>query len=176
MTGTLNDVMDEMPNDTLEHVDLQLTGMTCAACAGRIEKKLNRLEGVTATVNYATERATIAFEPTTADTAKLIATVQSIGYDAALPSVIDDPDNDPAVKRLAIPHLAMGRARSSNAGRGLVGMAVPSRRVAQSSAGGSEHGHAHRCRGHRCVWLEPLRTSCNTGWRSRNDDADVVGT
>jgi len=104
MTGTLNDVMDEMPNDTLEHVDLQLTGMTCAACAGRIEKKLNRLEGVTATVNYATERATIAFEPTTADTAKLIATVQSIGYDAALPSVIDDPDNDPAVKRLADLH------------------------------------------------------------------------
>ncbi len=40
---------------TAEHVDLSLTGMTCAACAARIEKKLNRLDGVQATVNYATE-------------------------------------------------------------------------------------------------------------------------
>ncbi|MEQ1874712.1 MAG: heavy metal translocating P-type ATPase [Ilumatobacteraceae bacterium] len=87
--------------DTLEHVDLQLSGMTCAACASRIEKKLNRLDGVTATVNYATERATVDFEPASANTAALIAAVQSIGYDAALPSLNDDPDNDPAVARLA---------------------------------------------------------------------------
>ena len=86
---------------TLEHVDLQLTGMTCAACASRIEKKLNRLDGVTATVNYATERATVEFEPAAASTEALIAAVKSIGYDAALPSTIDDPDNDPAVARLA---------------------------------------------------------------------------
>lgn len=86
---------------TLEHVDLQLTGMTCAACASRIEKKLNRLDGVTATVNYATERATVEFESAAASTEALIAAVKSIGYDAALPSTIDDPDNDPAVARLA---------------------------------------------------------------------------
>ncbi len=48
---------------TTDHVDLQLTGMTCAACAARIEKKLNRLDGVHATVNYATERASITFDP-----------------------------------------------------------------------------------------------------------------
>ncbi len=42
--------------------------MTCAACAYRIEKKLNRLDGVTATVNYATERAAITFDPTLIDT------------------------------------------------------------------------------------------------------------
>ena len=88
-------------NDTLEHIDLQLTGMTCAACAMRIEKKLNRLDGVTATVNYATERATVAFEPTRANTEALITAVQSIGYEAALPSLTDDPDHDPAVLRLA---------------------------------------------------------------------------
>lgn len=93
--------MTPSETDTLEHVDLQLTGMTCAACASRIEKKLNRLDGVTATVNYATERATVAFEPTAASTDALIAAVQSIGYDAALPSLNDDPDNDPAVARLA---------------------------------------------------------------------------
>ena len=45
-----------------EHVDLELTGMTCAACAMRIEKKLNRLDGVTATVNYATEKASVTFD------------------------------------------------------------------------------------------------------------------
>lgn len=88
-------------SDSLEHIDLQLTGMTCAACASRIEKKLNRLDGVTATVNYATERATVAFEPTRSDTAALITAVQSIGYDAALPSLTDDPDHDPALARLA---------------------------------------------------------------------------
>ncbi len=87
--------------DTLERVDLQLTGMTCAACASRIEKKLNRLEGVTATVNYATERATVAFDPARSSETTLIAAVQSIGYDAALPTATDDPDNDPAVRRLA---------------------------------------------------------------------------
>ena len=91
--------MTVVENETLEHVDLQLTGMTCAACAMRIEKKLNRLDGVTATVNYATERATVAFEPERVDTTALITAVQSIGYDAALPSQTD-PDHDPAVARL----------------------------------------------------------------------------
>ncbi len=42
------------------HIELAVTGMTCAACAMRIEKKLNRLDGVSATVNYATEKATVA--------------------------------------------------------------------------------------------------------------------
>ena len=82
-------------------VTLDVPGMTCAACASRIEKKLNRLDGVTASVNYATERATVAFEPAVADTEALIAAVQSIGYDAALPSTIDDPEHDPALARLA---------------------------------------------------------------------------
>lgn len=42
-----------------EHVELQIGGMTCASCAARIEKKLNKLDGVTATVNYATEKASV---------------------------------------------------------------------------------------------------------------------
>jgi Cu+-exporting ATPase len=52
-----------------EHVELPITGMTCASCANRIERKLNRLDGVAATVNYATERATVDYDPmaTTAD-------------------------------------------------------------------------------------------------------------
>ena len=46
-----------------EHVELPITGMTCASCANRIERKLNKLEGVSATVNYATEKATVDYDP-----------------------------------------------------------------------------------------------------------------
>jgi P-type Cu+ transporter len=72
--------------DTASHVDLAVTGMTCASCANRIEKKLNKLVGVQATVNYATEQASITYDPASVDTDDLIATVQSIGYDATLPA------------------------------------------------------------------------------------------
>ncbi len=65
-------------------VELIVGGMTCASCAMRIEKRLNRLEGVTATVNYATERARVDF-PAGVEPAQLIATVEAIGYQAALP-------------------------------------------------------------------------------------------
>ena len=44
----------------MSHVELPITGMTCASCANRIERRLNELEGVTASVNYATEKATVA--------------------------------------------------------------------------------------------------------------------
>ena len=86
---------------TLEHLDLELTGMTCAACANRIEKKLNRLDGVTATVNYATEKANVAFDPEVATPETLIATVQYIGYGAAMPAPIGDDRADPALARIA---------------------------------------------------------------------------
>ena len=86
---------------TLEHLDLELTGMTCAACANRIEKKLNRLDGVTATVNYATEKANVTFDPTVATPDALIATVESIGYGATLPAAADDDRPDPALARIA---------------------------------------------------------------------------
>ena len=64
-------------------LDLSVGGMTCAACAARIEKRLNRLEGVEARVNYATERATVTVDPSVA-TDELIAAVESIGYTASL--------------------------------------------------------------------------------------------
>ncbi|MDN5763959.1 MAG: heavy-metal-associated domain-containing protein, partial [Microlunatus sp.] len=48
------------PPQALGHIELQIGGMTCASCAARIEKKLNRLDGITATVNYATEKAQIS--------------------------------------------------------------------------------------------------------------------
>ena len=47
---------------SVQRLDLPIAGMTCAACAVRVEKKLNKLDGVSAAVNYATERASVAFD------------------------------------------------------------------------------------------------------------------
>jgi Cu+-exporting ATPase len=67
-----------------QHVELQIGGMTCASCAARIEKKLNRMPGVEASVNYATEKARILLrEGTTVEDA--VATVEATGYTARLP-------------------------------------------------------------------------------------------
>jgi Cu+-exporting ATPase len=71
-------------------IELQIGGMTCASCAARIEKKLNKLDGVTATVNYATEKARVAFPPAL-NPADLIATVERIGYTARIPPPPADP-------------------------------------------------------------------------------------
>ena len=65
-------------------VELAIGGMTCASCAARIEKKLNRLDGVTAAVNYATEKATVSF-PETVRPDELIAVVEQTGYTATVP-------------------------------------------------------------------------------------------
>lgn len=66
-------------------VELEIGGMTCASCAMRIEKKLNKLDGVTATVNYATEKARVA-APAGVDAAELIAAVEAAGYRAEVPA------------------------------------------------------------------------------------------
>jgi Cu+-exporting ATPase len=66
-------------------VELQIGGMTCASCANRIEKKLNRIDGVTASVNYATEKASVS-APAGLDPQLLIAEVEKTGYTAALPA------------------------------------------------------------------------------------------
>ncbi|KYH45443.1 carbonate dehydratase [Branchiibius sp. NY16-3462-2] len=65
-------------------VELLLTGMTCASCANRIERKLNKLDGVTATVNYATEKAKVTHSDQVS-TQDLVAAVESAGYGARLP-------------------------------------------------------------------------------------------
>ena len=66
-------------------VELEISGMTCASCAMRIEKKLNKLDGVSATVNYATEKATIT-APGDLDPQNLIAEIEKTGYSAVLPA------------------------------------------------------------------------------------------
>ncbi|MEU6731823.1 heavy metal translocating P-type ATPase [Streptomyces physcomitrii] len=73
-------------------VELTIGGMTCAACAARVEKKLNRMEGVRATVNFATEKAKVAY-PTGVTVTELIATVERTGYTAEPPP---PPEPEPA--------------------------------------------------------------------------------
>ncbi|MEU5356695.1 heavy metal translocating P-type ATPase [Streptomyces albidoflavus] len=77
-------------------VELSVGGMTCASCAARVEKKLNRMPGVTATVNYATEKAKVAYEPgEELGVADLIATVVRTGYTA---EEIRPPEPEPAAE------------------------------------------------------------------------------
>ncbi len=77
--------------EALGHVELIIGGMTCASCAARIEKKLNRLDGVTAAVNYATEKATVSF-PETVRPDELVAVVEQTGYTATVPPPPADRD------------------------------------------------------------------------------------
>src|SRR5665811_1272654 len=71
--------------DEARSVELVIGGMTCASCAARIEKKLNKLEGVTATVNYATEKAKVTYVGSLSPE-DFVATVEATGYTAALPA------------------------------------------------------------------------------------------
>ena len=78
--------------DGRQRVDLAITGMTCASCAARIEKRLNKLDGVAATVNFASEHAAVAFDPDQVRVADLIDAVEAAGYGAALPEAVTDED------------------------------------------------------------------------------------
>jgi Cu+-exporting ATPase len=72
-----------------QRIELPITGMTCASCANRIERRLNKLDGVSASVNYATERATVDYQDTVA-VEHLVGAVEAAGYQAALPAA--EPD------------------------------------------------------------------------------------
>jgi Cu+-exporting ATPase len=76
-----------------ERLELGLTGMTCAACANRIERKLNKLDGVEATVNYATEKASVSYDRALLGPDDLVGAVEAAGYGARLPK--PTPTRDP---------------------------------------------------------------------------------
>ncbi|WP_193614740.1 heavy metal translocating P-type ATPase [Nocardioides lijunqiniae] len=109
----MTDVVDRTGTASpTSEVELAITGMTCASCANRIERKLNKLEGVTASVNYATEKAKVAF-PATVSTDDLLTTVSAAGYAASLPSAAPegpssgsaetgDPELDALRQRLVV--------------------------------------------------------------------------
>jgi len=81
---------DLVGDDKRAHVDLAIGGMTCASCAARIEKKLNRLEGVSAAVNYASERAAVEYNGAIIDVSDLVSAVESVGYQAGLAQDLPD--------------------------------------------------------------------------------------
>ncbi|MFG2726212.1 heavy metal translocating P-type ATPase [Streptomyces canus] len=82
------------PIATPSEVELLIGGMTCASCAARVEKKLNRMDGVIATVNYATEKARVSY-PAGVEVADLIATVVKTGYTAEEPAPpAEEPSQD----------------------------------------------------------------------------------
>ncbi|HMO00501.1 MAG TPA: heavy metal translocating P-type ATPase [Miltoncostaeaceae bacterium] len=76
-------------------MQLPITGMTCASCASRVEKRLNRLEGVEASVNYATETATVTFDPDVVAPEQLVEAVEQAGYGARLPAPAAAPAAGP---------------------------------------------------------------------------------
>jgi P-type Cu+ transporter len=107
-----------MSTTASEHLDLVVGGMTCASCAARIERKLNKLDGVSASVNYATEKAAVDFDPAQISPQDLLDAVDQVGYSARLPHTetaeqIEDPTA--ALRRrlvvsaaLALPVLLLG--------------------------------------------------------------------
>ena len=78
-----------MPETLTRRVDLELEGMSCAACAARIEKSLNDLEGVEAAVNFATEKAAVRYDEGRVGVEDLMRAVESVGYGAALERIED---------------------------------------------------------------------------------------
>ncbi|TDW70347.1 Cu+-exporting ATPase [Kribbella pratensis] len=94
-----------------QSVELIIGGMTCASCAARVEKKLNRMDGVTATVNYATEKAKVTY-PDGVSTDDLVATVEKTGYTAALPTPavsteVEEPDELKPLRERLIASIAL---------------------------------------------------------------------
>ena len=85
-------------------LELPITGMTCASCANRVERRLNELAGVTATVNYATEKARVDFDAGAVAPEDLVGAVEAAGYSTRLPQA-DAPTA--AEERVCVP-LALG--------------------------------------------------------------------
>ncbi len=109
---------------TEDRVELDITGMTCASCAARIEKKLNKVEGVTATVNYATEKAAVVYPPEVSP-ADLIAVVEATGYGAALPQPAASPAPSADAPAAPAPSSASSWPRRSSSGAGCPSTAPP---------------------------------------------------
>ncbi|WP_433498906.1 heavy metal translocating P-type ATPase [Sphaerimonospora sp. CA-214678] len=122
----MTSITDGRPPGPGGTVEISIGGMTCASCANRIERKLNRLEGVTATVNYATEKAKVSY-PEGLDPGLLVAEVEKAGYRARLPAPrrlqpVETPLPGPAETRRerAEPATRSGEAGPGGTGAGEV--------------------------------------------------------
>ena len=86
----------------MTEITLALEGMTCASCAGRIERELNDLEGVQASVNLATEKAAVRYDESSLDVDALLAAVEAAGYRASAAGMREDEQRDTVRTRLAL--------------------------------------------------------------------------
>ena len=168
--------------------------MTCASCASRIERKLNKLDGVTASVNYATEKATVEFDPARVSPDALVDAVEQVGYSTHLPqaepaAVEDDPTA--GLRRrlivsavLSLPVLLMGMipALQFTYWQWLAlelatpvvlwaGVAVPRRRVEEPPPRGRDDGHPDLARHARGLGLVGRRPLLPRRRRHRDEDA-----
>ncbi|MEO7125741.1 MAG: heavy metal translocating P-type ATPase [Nakamurella sp.] len=127
-------------------IELDIGGMTCASCAARVERKLNKLDGVTATVNYATEQARVA-APDSLTLDDIIATVKTTGYSASLsaPLFVETTYDGP---RSAVGETHSGDVASD-------GPASDGSGSGSSGSASSRSGHAHD---HDSAELGALRT------------------
>ena len=85
----------------MSEITLELEGMTCASCAGRVERRLNDLAGVEASVNLATEKAAVRYDETTVAVDDLLRVVQAAGYEASLAPAESDPEDSLRARLLA---------------------------------------------------------------------------
>ncbi len=118
---------------TATRVELAIGGMTCASCAARVERKLNKVGGVTATVNYATEKAQVSY-PSELTVDDLKAVVEAAGYSARLPEP-EQPDDTPALRKhlllsaaLTLPLIVLAMVPAGHSGAGpwvALGLAAP---------------------------------------------------
>ena len=177
----------------MAHLELPIAGMTCASCANRIERNLNKLDGVSASVNYATETASVEFDAAVEPEA-LLAAVEAAGYQAVLPvrragggrgdrrdgaaaaaparlARADAPGardgDDPAA---AVRQLAVAVADARRAGRRVGRVAVPPRRLGQPQARGGDDGHADLARRARRLRVVALRAVHRRRRHARHDD------
>ena len=154
--------------DRPEVVRLDLEGMTCASCAARIEKRLNKLEGVEATVNFATEQATVHAAGVGVD--ELVAAVEAAGYGARPAPAAHERDHGDEPLRLVTRRLlrrvrserarraardgagapvlrvGVGRTGSHHARRPVLRARLPPRRSVERAPRGRDDGHPHLAR------------------------------
>jgi P-type Cu+ transporter len=89
----------------MQHLELPITGMTCGSCAARVERSLNEVDGVNATVNYATERATVDYDPACVGPSELVDAVEAVGYGALLRAderAEEEPDSTASLRRRVV--------------------------------------------------------------------------
>src|SRR5262249_60565333 len=123
----------------MTQTELELEGMSCASCAAAVERALNRVDGVDATVTFATERAAVVFDPERASVGELVGAVESIGYGARerTPLATTPPDRLGPLRRrltaavvLSVPLAVLAvipPARFDGWERGRAAMSTPAR-------------------------------------------------